>query len=635
MAPAVGGSVARRPSPFQDSPSVVRARARSAAVEDDSTGAIAADFGDDDLEARAASLLRGRFGSVSRSLNASRSSTPTRAPSSPSLLRIDPEPSSRLEPTSAPRRSVPPPPPLQQQRQSDSDTRPLQIQQITPPRPTRHTQPQAPSSSPPFEPTLMQESLSNFTPLAWEKTHGPRMAFFQRLAGMPKDEILRGQQADMAEEVAKAHARMQPRSPGSPCKRGARRQLQSVSPSKKNRTKQVAAITSSPTKERVKRPEAVLRSPRTNRRIYALETQLGDGLGQQRATSLQPLHGGVGTDAVDQRRTMSEARYAAAAVTGASTVRQAMENGGAPRPVEEEEEDESETLPLPWPAEDDQGEAPARIEDRADETQPLPWHDPEDEPQVGRASQQDDRSAELLEVPPSDDEDLLLQNVISSSSSSPSSSPSPSPSRSRRTRGATPPPAKRQRIKQEQHDASPLTNRLMRTPLQPPPQPGLPRVSLVSLTPSTPGGGSSRFDRVVAALKREERRQHKGAQLNLDTFVSSSGGKPRVEGSREGLSEDLTDVLSDDEGGDITVTAGQDEEADETQPLPWSSPHRNPPSAPLSSPTGPPTQRSTTSNTSPRTNSSRGSSSSAVSLPSEGYLDEAGNTQLRSFFHGL
>lgn len=461
------------------------------------------------------------------------------------------------------------------------------------------------------------------------------MAFFQRLAGMPKDEILRGQQADMAEEVAKAHARMQPRSPGSPCKRGARRQLQSVSPSKKNRTKQVAAITSSPTKERVKRPEAVLRSPRTNRRIYALETQLGDGLGQQRATSLQPLHGGVGTDAVDQRRTMSEARYAAAAVTGASTVRQAMENGGAPRPVEEEEEDESETLPLPWPAEDDQGEAPARIEDRADETQPLPWHDPEDEPQVGRASQQDDRSAELLEVPPSDDEDLLLQNVISSSSSSPSSSPSPSPSRSRRTRGATPPPAKRQRIKQEQHDASPLTNRLMRTPLQPPPQPGLPRVSLVSLTPSTPGGGSSRFDRVVAALKREERRQHKGAQLNLDTFVSSSGGKPRVEGSREGLSEDLTDVLSDDEGGDITVTAGQDEEADETQPLPWSSPHRNPPSAPLSSPTGPPTQRSTTSNTSPRTNSSRGSSSSAVSLPSEGYLDEAGNTQLRSFFHGL
>lgn len=501
----------------------------------------------------------------------------------------------------------------------------------------------------------MQESLSNFTPLAWEKSHASRMAFFQRLAGVPEDEILRGQKANMAHEVDKAHARMQPRSPVTPQKSGGKRRLQSAaSPSrKKDRMKQAAALTSSPPKERLlKRPEAVLRSPRTNRRIYALETQLPGGGGVamgQRATSLQPLYREVASVAVDQRRAVSEATFAAAE---ASSSRQAgIANGESTRPVEDEEpEEESETLPLPWPTEDDTEKVQAKVEDQADATQPLAWDDPEDEPQEPRASEQP--PAELVEVPPSDDEDLLLQNVFpsSSSSSSPSSSPSPSPSRFKSaTRGATPPPLKRQRTKQEQPDASPLSNRLMRTPLQAPPplmQAGLPRVSPVSLTPTTAGaggaGGSSRFDRVVAALKREERRQHGGAQLHLDSFISSrSRSKPEATGRREGLSDDLQDVLSDDddEEADITVNAEQqaDEEADETQPLPWSSPQREqsrterPYISPLVC-----TQRSTASSASTPTNSrSATGSSSAVSLPSETNLDDAGNTQLRSFFQAL
>ncbi|TKY87004.1 hypothetical protein EX895_003681 [Sporisorium graminicola] len=645
-ASALAGSVARS-SPFQNSPSVVRARARSIAVEDNSTSATAAaaDVGDDDLEARAASLLRGRFGSVSRSLVASKSSTPTRAPSPPNspLPCVDPQPS-RLARISASRRAMPSPQPSQARRPE------LETQQDTPPRPkSRHaTQEQPVTSSPPFEPTLMQESLSNFTPLAWEDAHASRMAFLQRLAGVPKDEILRGQKANMADELAKAHARMQPRIHVSPDKRGGKRPLQNVlSPSnKKGRLKPAAALTSSPPKERMlKRPEAVLRSPRTNRRIYALETQLGSGLGHQRATSLQPLYRGVGPDAVGQRRTVSAARHAAGA-GGASDRRQAdMVNSESNRLVEEEEE-ESETQPLPWPTEDDEEAVKSGAENQVDETQPLAWDDQDEEPQLDRASQQlrDHQEAELTEVPPSDDEDLLLQNVISSSSSSsPSSSPSPSPIRLKSaTRGAASPSMKPQRIKQEQHDASPLSNRLMRTPLQPLPLAGLPRVSPVSLTPSAPGGaaagGSSRFDRVVAALKREERRQHKGAQLQLDSFISSSWCKVEEElNRRTGLSEDLQDVLSDDEVGDITV-GGAEGNADETQLLPWSSPDRGDPQGvrrPSLNSSPMPTQRSTASSTSVRTNSSRATSSSAVSLPSEGNLDEAGNTQLRSFFHGL
>ncbi|CBQ71465.1 conserved hypothetical protein [Sporisorium reilianum SRZ2] len=634
VAPAV------RQSSFQDSPSVARARARSVTVEGNSTNAeaAAADLGDDDLEARAASLLRGRFGSVSRSLNASRSSTPTRAPSPPPA-RVDLQPS-RFEPASASRRTMPPPAPLQQPK---PDTRPPQIQQeVTPPRAARrpaeqHQQPA--SSSPPFEATLMQESLSNFTPLAWEKMHASRMALFQRLAGVPKEEILRGQRANMAEQVAKAHARMQPRSPGSPRKMRGNKQLHSVSPSRKNKMKHAAALTCSPSKERSwQRPEAVLRSPRTNRRIYALETQLGGGAGQQRATSLQPLHRGVFSAAADHRRAVSEARCPSA-VDEASSSRQAFDSKSTreAQAATAAEEEESETLPLPWPADEDEEEGIARLEDQADETQPLPWDDRDDEPQPAHASQQQE-DQQLVEVPPSDDEDLLLQHVIPSSSSSPCSSPSPSPSRIRPARQPidTPPPAKRQRIKQEQHDCTPLSNRLMRTPLQPPPLPaaGLARVSPVSLIPSMAGaGGSNRFDRVVAALKREERRQHKGAQLHLDSFVSStrckSEAEAEVEGRREGLSADLNDVLSDDDEedeGDVTV--GQEE----TQPLPWSSPPRREPPPLNSSPLPASTQRSNASSASTRTTSS---SSSAVSLPSEGNLDDAGNTQLRSFFRGL
>ncbi len=105
---------------------------------------------DEDLEARAANLLRGRFGSVSRSLTASRSSTPTRAPSPPPpmLPRSNPEPlPQRADPLAAR-----PLPRLQQQQPQ---------QHTTPPRPRPPQQEQ--ETSPQWQPTMMQETLSNFT----------------------------------------------------------------------------------------------------------------------------------------------------------------------------------------------------------------------------------------------------------------------------------------------------------------------------------------------------------------------------------------------------------------------------------------------------------------------------------------
>ncbi|GAC95066.1 RNA polymerase II subunit A domain phosphatase [Pseudozyma hubeiensis SY62] len=528
---------------------------------------------------------------------------------------------------------MPPPSPVHQQRPTKSSFTPHE-NRTTPPR----RQPPAPTSSPPFEPTLMQESLSNFTPLPWEKAHASTAALFQRLAGKSKEQALEKQKSHMADEVAKAHARMQVRSPTAPPRKGTTNGRKATSQGGKGRMKQAAALAGSPPK--IGRTEAVLRSPRSNRRIYALETQMGgDAVVGGRAVSLQPIRMGGEGDANAQRRALSEVRFAF--VPSAS--RRNLSPETHPMAAEEQEE-ESETLPLAWPADEDQPESSAETEvaiDPLDETQPLPW-DADEEDQQEHPDVLPQKES-LAEVPPSDDEDLLLQTVIpsSSSSSSRASSPSASPSRLQLRRqqphDQTSPTCKRQRIGNQHLSPRPSLASQSRTPLQ---QRALPKFSPITLTSSF-GGEGNRFDRVVAALKREERRRNSGMQLNLNAYLSTSSqvGVEGVEQRREGLGEDLQDVLSDDDDdddGDTTITRRIESEGEveneETQPLAWpDSPERlyRPHLRPLqeSSPMPSATQRSAVSSTS--------SSSGRISLPSESNLDEAGNTQLRSFFRDL
>lgn len=472
------------------------------------------------------------------------------------------------------------------------------------------------SSSPPFEPTLMQETLSNFTPPAWEKAKSSKMALFQRLAGVPKGEIIEQEMRKMAEELEQAHRRMQATSPIRPVRKGGatrKTALQSKGGSGSNSERDVPedAVVEGPSSTR---PKALLRSPRTNRRIYALETQLPG----ERAVSLQPTRTDWGEVEGAQRRAVSEIRCQAST----SILPEAAING-------EMTEEESETLPLAWPVEEG-GLASDPTCGEGEETQLLPWND--EQPRSICTILPQSLNA-VAQVPPSDDEDLLLEPVVLSSSSSPSPSRPTSPS------PFSPTAKKRRRI-----EVSPTLVRSNRR---------LPKVSPITLTPSAEAAGcGDQFDRVVSALRKEERRQHNGMQLSLNTFLASSSSKRDTteeerEVRRSGLSEDLEDVLSDDEQeeevGDSTVEQnGSDlrqEEEEETQPLAWdSSPTRPTPQPfqpqpegwPASSPT---TQRTALSTTS--TASTSTGSSSAISLPSEHELDEAGNTQLLSFFAQL
>lgn len=657
-----------RASPFQDSPSLARTRSRSRDVHANARSAAA--LQDDELEARAALLIRRRFGNVTRSLNSSRSSTPTRAPCQPGHSQ-DPE-SPRAERPAALNRSMllppPQPPPLRQEsptksrgglHQNPVAPSPSEPQagpsqnHITSTRPTRLDLPDMPSSSPPFEPTLMQQSLSDFTPLPWERAHSSRMMLFQRLAGRSKDEILITEKSRMADEVAKAHARMHPRSPTVPRKRMAI-ERQPVSSSNKKRTlKQPVALDASlPNTPGFIRPEAVLESPRSNRKIYALETQLNGAplAGRAASVQLQLLStgsaGGRSPIAAEPRRAVSETRYDAT-MSSASRQNQFSSREGE---VEAVVEEESETLPLPWSVEDDTKHVEAEeAGDEDDETQPLPWeYDEDEQPDLcvpHHFQQQQPESP--AEVPPSDDEDLLLQPFATSSSSL------TSPSRV----DANLPSSKEQRVKHEKQVPTSASSALLRHSCgsmmeASQQQRSLPKVSPITLTQAS-GGMDDRFDRVVAALKHEERRQNKGMQLSLNSFLTPSSNARRKmdsqdERSRYGLSEDLQDVLSDDDDdageGDTTLLNELDQsatevevvdgETDATQPLGWPcSPARSdrPTIAPLQASWMHATQRSVGS--SPRTGSSQ--TSGVVSLPSESNLHDAGNTQLRSFFHDL
>lgn len=465
----------------------------------------------------------------------------------------------------------------------------------------------------------MQQSLSEFTQPAWERACSSKMAVFQRLAGVPKEAILEAEKRRMAAEVEKAHRRMQPQSPPPLRAKGlARRETRSP---RKDKIKQAAAL-ASPPKSAVTRPQAVLRSPRTNRRIYALETQYdAQPMGGNRSVSLQPLGLGHEDAGTWPRRAVSEASHADAAA-GPSTAQR------------DEMEDESETLPLPWSEAEEQDAAAGQGE----ETQVLPWDPEESDSQPQPPSTHIDDPIQrqpITEVPTSDDEDLLLQQVVSSSSSSPSPSPSPNrpipPSSCSSTsmHAPTSSPLKKRRRVEPAAETSPT---LLRTPLQ---TQRLPRVSPISLTPSfTPLGGSNRFDRVVAALKKEERRQNTGMQLNLSSFLTQAKAAPTTEGDarRRGLGEDLDDVLSDDEDTTVTGILPSAEVGEETQPLPWSS-QTQPEPQPAARPGVLPLQPSSPATPTQRTTSS--TSSAAISLPSESNLHEAGNTQLRSFFEHL
>lgn len=288
---------------YQDSPSVGRAQrshSSNASVQPNlarpSTLAV---FEDQELEQRAASLLRGRFGTISRSLNPSRSSTPTRPPASPSR----PPPADPLTMTRSPPKQHWPP-----------KTANKAAAQMTPPR-LKRFEPQQPPSSPMFHQTLMQESLSNFTPPAWENAIGSNMALFQRLAGLLPDEIKECEKSKMEEELEKAHRRLQGRSPTAARRKDEGKKNKIGSPLKKRlpttaeRVQRAAALSSASPKTKVnlERLEPIMRSPRTNRRIYALETQL-DRVPNGRATSLQPLGLLDADQGLGQRRAVSEAR---------------------------------------------------------------------------------------------------------------------------------------------------------------------------------------------------------------------------------------------------------------------------------------------------------------------------------------
>ncbi|KAJ1021784.1 hypothetical protein NDA13_005397 [Ustilago tritici] len=646
---------------YQDSPSIGRAQrshSSNASVERNVAGpSTLAVFEDQELEQRAASLLRGRFGTISRSLNPSRSSTPTR-PASPSR----PPPADPLTMTRSPPKQHWPP-----------KTANKAAAQMTPPR-IKRFEPQQPPSSPMFHQTLMQESLSNFTPPAWENAIGSNMALFQRLAGLPPDEIKECEKRKMEEELEKAHRRLQGRSPTA-ARRKDEGKKKKGSPLKKRvpttaeRVQRAAALSSASPKTKVnlERLEPIMRSPRTNRRIYALETQL-DGVPNGRATSLQPLGLLDADQGLGQRRAVSEARCNGAETSRHNSILPATMQEDS---VEEESEtqpllwpEESVTQPLAWPDEAEKSPPPVIAPPEANgvqtkETQLLPWDDVEEPgpaapvfaaPTAGVTTLAPHLRPAITEVPTSDDEDLLLQRIaISSSSSSsfPSPPASPTASRSNNPTSSSLHPAspahKRRRIDLNQSSSSPA---LSRTPLR------LPKVSPITLTPTAPGqiDGLGRFDRVVAALRKEERRQNTGLQLNLNSFLTSTSTQQRdrvreggkMDERRAGLSAGLSDELSDDdEGVDTTITdiakAEKHGEGDETQPLPWStpsSPTERPALLPLqiSSQPPPPTQRTYTGTTS---SSSSSGGSGMISFPSESNLRDGGGSQLVSFIDRL
>lgn len=374
----------------------------------------------------------------------------------------------------------------------------------------------------------MAESLSNFTPPAWAKSIDRKLALFQRMAGIQDDVVREQERRQMENELDRAHQRMQGSSPAAAKSKRPPTSRQRTSLAKQSE----AAPTGRVSTRSEQMPETLLRSPVTNRRIYALETQL---VPVKRA-ALQPAsRADKNASEVVQNQPLCARTDPFVAESADAT------------------QDESETLPLAWPAEGD------------DETQPLAWDDADEEAaQIPtEAVQLSNPIGSAGEVPTSDDDDFLTEPGVALDAAHDSTSVS-----------------KRRRVD---------TQRMAKP-------------SPVSLTSAS---GAGRFDSVVAALRRQERRQNSGMQLSLDRYVT----KPTCKLD----SDDDLDVLSDDEAGD------------ETQPLEWATPVKRPTLQLASSPAAA-TQLSTSSGAS--------TSASEISLPSQTALNDA-DTQTRTFFERL
>lgn len=374
----------------------------------------------------------------------------------------------------------------------------------------------------------MAESLSNFTPPAWAKSIDRKLALFQRMAGVQDDVVREQEKRQMENELSRAHKRMQGSSPvAAKSKRP---------PAPRQRTSFAERVEAVPTGRASARteqmPETLLRSPTTNRRIYALETQL---MPVQRA-ALHPASRTKNPSEVVQNRPLCTRADPVAASSAEAT------------------QDEKETLPLAWPAEGD------------DETQPLAWDDGDDEAAriPTEAVHLSNPISSAGEVPTSDNDDFLTEPGVALESA---------------------------------HDSTPASKRRRVSD-----SPRTVKASPVSLTSAS---GAGRFDSVVAALRRQERRQNSGMQLSLDRYVT----KP----TRKLDSDDELDVLSDDEA------------EDETQPPEWTTPVKRPTLQLASSPAAA-TQLSTSSGAS--------AGASEISLPSQTALNDA-DTQTRTFFEQL
>ncbi len=121
-----------------------------------------------------------------------------------------------------------------------------------------------------------------FSPHSWPSRsptlrppHGPKafdrkLALFQRMAGIQDDVVREQERRQMENELDRAHQRMQGSSPAAAKSKRPPTSRQRTSLAKQSE----AAPTGRVSTRSEQMPETLLRSPVTNRRIYALETQL-------------------------------------------------------------------------------------------------------------------------------------------------------------------------------------------------------------------------------------------------------------------------------------------------------------------------------------------------------------------------
>ncbi|PWY98675.1 hypothetical protein BCV70DRAFT_201475 [Testicularia cyperi] len=418
---------------------------------------LAPDSDDEQLDQRARSLLRGRFGSIARSLD-------TASPS-PSTLGRSEEPmdTSRARPkdsnaenvasatvpassisteggTSSRPRPLPkvtksPPPQPQPRRGGPSELSEVRRPSETSAKSTKGIRSvRTPEPEQPDIP-VMDESLSNFTQPAWLRAMDGRAAFYQRLAGLPESMIRNLEEKRMLDQLQKAHRRMQ--SPGAtePAPVAAPISAQQTKRKLAGDAEMTEDIEAAPQRSgatgdrslqtpichqlsagvQFSMPREAFRSPRSNRKVFVVETQFSSA-GSRYCTS--PSRRTSSTSGFDETQGGThELKRARRAESDHTQVNLGL-------PDMHDQDDESETLPLPW---DDA--------EMGEDTQLLEWEAASEHCEVDSGAESERyRTGMRLEVATSDDEDRLLQVVATSSPSSlstASSSAPPSPSRMR------------------------------------------------------------------------------------------------------------------------------------------------------------------------------------------------------------